>query len=109
MPGAAHVAAGARMLAADLAEALVLAHQRGDMADRVADRDHEPGVVKQPVKISEAGDVVVSLGEVAGAAAHPQQLAQVIAVETLELRVRSEEHTSELQSLMRHSYAVFCL
>src|SRR3546814_5661072 len=25
------------------------------------------------------------------------------------LRVRSEEHTSELQSLMRISYAVFCL
>src|SRR3546814_7466761 len=24
-------------------------------------------------------------------------------------RMRSEEHTSELQSLMRHSYAVFCL
>src|SRR3546814_2910678 len=24
-------------------------------------------------------------------------------------RVRSEEHTSELQSLMRNSYAVFCL
>src|SRR3546814_1447672 len=24
-------------------------------------------------------------------------------------RFRSEEHTSELQSLMRHSYAVFCL
>src|SRR3546814_3176666 len=33
-------------------------------------------------------------------------------VETPELRtdlVRSEEHTSELQSLMRISYAVFCL
>src|SRR3546814_8817949 len=27
----------------------------------------------------------------------------------LESRVRSEEHTSELQSLMRISYAVFCL
>src|SRR3546814_10708208 len=26
-----------------------------------------------------------------------------------ELGVRSEEHTSELQSLMRNSYAVFCL
>src|SRR3546814_9085744 len=26
-----------------------------------------------------------------------------------EVRERSEEHTSELQSLMRHSYAVFCL
>src|SRR3546814_8204286 len=27
----------------------------------------------------------------------------------LELKSRSEEHTSELQSLMRISYAVFCL
>src|SRR3546814_6787328 len=27
----------------------------------------------------------------------------------LEAGQRSEEHTSELQSLMRHSYAVFCL
>src|SRR3546814_7040745 len=27
----------------------------------------------------------------------------------LQVRVRSEEHTSELQSLMRISYAVFCL
>src|SRR3546814_10730098 len=25
------------------------------------------------------------------------------------IKARSEEHTSELQSLMRHSYAVFCL
>src|SRR3546814_4939599 len=25
------------------------------------------------------------------------------------IRIRSEEHTSELQSLMRNSYAVFCL
>src|SRR3546814_6836882 len=28
---------------------------------------------------------------------------------SLEGDCRSEEHTSELQSLMRHSYAVFCL
>src|SRR3546814_3953731 len=28
---------------------------------------------------------------------------------TSRLRIRSEEHTSELQSLMRISYAVFCL
>src|SRR3546814_5844397 len=26
-----------------------------------------------------------------------------------EMAIRSEEHTSELQSLMRNSYAVFCL
>src|SRR3546814_8288691 len=30
-------------------------------------------------------------------------------IEVLGGVLRSEEHTSELQSLMRHSYAVFCL
>src|SRR3546814_20605747 len=33
----------------------------------------------------------------------------VAAVVTVTNRLRSEEHTSELQSLMRISYAVFCL
>src|SRR3546814_7087607 len=32
-----------------------------------------------------------------------------ITLEEFELLFRSEEHTSELQSLMRISYAVFCL
>src|SRR3546814_1771381 len=32
-----------------------------------------------------------------------------ITVEDVAKRLRSEEHTSELQSLMRSSYAVFCL
>src|SRR3546814_2622042 len=35
-------------------------------------------------------------------------LARIDALEACEL-ARSEEHTSELQSLMRNSYAVFCL
>src|SRR3546814_8044455 len=34
---------------------------------------------------------------------------QCLAETGAEILVRSEEHTSELQSLMRHSYAVFCL
>src|SRR3546814_6266480 len=33
----------------------------------------------------------------------------VIGARTCVIEVRSEEHTSELQSLMRISYAVFCL
>src|SRR3546814_9682162 len=33
----------------------------------------------------------------------------ILARETKKVRLRSEEHTSELQSLMRISYAVFCL
>src|SRR3546814_8047925 len=32
-----------------------------------------------------------------------------VAAELLDIQARSEEHTSELQSLMRISYAVFCL
>src|SRR3546814_8094490 len=37
------------------------------------------------------------------------QLGAILAVVVLYWRTRSEEHTSELQSLMRISYAVFCL
>src|SRR3546814_4166586 len=36
-------------------------------------------------------------------------MVNVVADATLYSRIRSEEHTSELQSLMRISYAVFCL
>src|SRR3546814_16580301 len=36
-------------------------------------------------------------------------IGSITTVKPSELRVRSEEHTSELQSLMRISYAVFCL
>src|SRR3546814_5786671 len=35
--------------------------------------------------------------------------ADLLALVTAEIIERSEEHTSELQSLMRNSYAVFCL
>src|SRR3546814_3859884 len=38
----------------------------------------------------------------------PGHLQRVVAI-SVALRQRSEEHTSELQSLMRISYAVFCL
>src|SRR3546814_1998555 len=45
-----------------------------------------------------------------GQAAAPHQLPSgEVAVAANEPEVRSEEHTSELQSLMRISYAVFCL
>src|SRR3546814_9110428 len=43
-------------------------------------------------------------------AAHDETwLSRTLASVGLELPERSEEHTSELQSLMRISYAVFCL
>src|SRR3546814_2834257 len=57
-----------------------------------------------------AADPVPTLRELARAASDGE--AQAIARERiaeLERLARSEEHTSELQSLMRISYAVFCL
>src|SRR3546814_7956312 len=39
----------------------------------------------------------------------PPPVAQIAAVFEIVMGERSEEHTSELQSLMRISYAVFCL
>src|SRR3546814_5046746 len=57
---------------------------------------------------------IVGLGATGGAAAFVTlpTLALLVGISALELLVaaiRSEEHTSELQSLMRISYAVFCL
>src|SRR3546814_2695206 len=40
---------------------------------------------------------------------HPRHLVRSKVERGVEQRLRSEEHTSELQSLMRSSYAVFCL
>src|SRR3546814_4287399 len=46
--------------------------------------------------------------EILGQRVHEICSARIAALEA-EAKARSEEHTSELQSLMRISYAVFCL
>src|SRR3546814_1412211 len=50
------------------------------------------------VSVVAVGDIVSQVGELLG-----QMSSAIVAA------ARSEEHTSELQSLMRISYAVFCL
>src|SRR3546814_2839115 len=64
----------------------------------------------------EKGYPFISLGEAGGARIPDIQGSDGLSSSGLKLdmalrdrRVRSEEHTSELQSLMRISYAVFCL
>src|SRR3546814_8453836 len=54
---------------------------------------------------------ITTLSSIARASAdHEQWLVELNRLAALALdRERSEEHTSELQSLMRISYAVFCL
>src|SRR3546814_3447346 len=55
-----------------------------------------------------AGRREVEVGEVE-ARRHRQVLCRHRVRQVRQHRLRSEEHTSELQSLMRSSYAVFCL
>src|SRR3546814_3451298 len=55
------------------------------------------------IATSESGTRHRTAERVAKQTGHP-----VISV-SASMRIRSEEHTSELQSLMRISYAVFCL
>src|SRR3546814_8032609 len=65
----------------------------------------EPGLPGDPDSIDLSA---LNLPCIAAVAA-PQLLHVVLGDGMRRLRLRSEEHTSELQSLMRISYAVFCL
>src|SRR3546814_2888743 len=83
-------------------------HQRvgedgGDRGDRHDRSPTGPGLVRRSRldRDERARDVDVQLALEVGHVDHGQRADRV--------RARSEEHTSELQSLMRISYAVFCL
>src|SRR3546814_8176681 len=71
-------------------------------------RDDVPSVVEEALRYSGVSGrrLTVELTESA-IIADPDKARQVLAA--LKGLERSEEHTSELQSLMRSSYAVFCL
>src|SRR3546814_267444 len=89
-----------------------VAHDAGELevlrgVDAVDATLEEPG----PVLLGDdpAGDHRSSDPELAGQPHHLRNELQVAAREDRQSDDRSEEHTSELQSLMRISYAVFCL
>src|SRR3546814_2455059 len=66
--------------------------------------DHE-------ARVRDFGLIVLGMGALCVMAAYAlsRRVAGVAVGPLLDLTGRSEEHTSELQSLMRISYAVFCL
>src|SRR3546814_4293179 len=88
----------------------------GDVASRFADRVFRRG---PGFGIGPAGrDWTILLNAFAGSAGlmdqHRSRIDELLDLEWLErphevAAARSDEHTSELQSLMRISYAVFCL
>src|SRR3546814_10713730 len=70
--------------------------------------------VAQVINGAEVGGGIARASEMHAMAPEAETLPRldqclVDAVELVAVRTRSEEHTSELQSLMRISYAVFCL
>src|SRR3546814_10299349 len=78
--------------------------RRGGAADDASldavENGREPEEVEREIK-AEVGN---------GAASRPRAIGgDILVLGRNAERVRSEEHTSELQSLMRISYAVFCL
>src|SRR3546814_7512428 len=69
------------------------------------DVDHQS---QRPAEPATAGQLVGADGEETPVARGDQPLVGRLRMRG-EQQLRSEEHTSELQSLMRISYAVFCL
>src|SRR3546814_2722936 len=67
--------------------------------DQMVDVRPKAGSVFPAVGALAAGPVGIAVGA----------LAQLVLQKPIKRAARSEEHTSELQSLMRISYAVFCL
>src|SRR3546814_9514162 len=83
------------------------AHERHRRPAMTTPAHHVPPLARLTRACSTASS---ALGLTAGAAPYSNQIRWVIGfVAACIVLVRSEEHTSELQSLMRISYAVFCL
>src|SRR3546814_1276656 len=90
---------------------------RHSLAELRASKGHLDTLLAQGAKVpkgvfgwrvdSQSNSVVVSIGR-RGQQAGIDFVA-LSGADAQTIRFRSEEHTSELQSLMRNSYAVFCL
>src|SRR3546814_1680935 len=84
-----------------------------DLGDRIAEVVESRHLLAAGIGETAAGHLSRALEQVSGQRSHGQLVAVVVGpAEVMQRRreeQRSEEHTSELQSLMRISYAVFCL
>src|SRR3546814_943822 len=73
------------------------------------DKDDRPLLIDQPEENLDPKSVFDELVQLFTEAKSHRQVIMVTHNANLVINTRSEEHTSELQSLMRISYAVFCL
>src|SRR3546814_10316488 len=94
--------------------ALVGRIEAANALDLVAEEiDAQAGFLARGEQVEDAAAhrelALVGDGIDAAEAVRDEQFGERVAVDPLPRRERSEEHTSDLQSLMRISYAVFCL
>src|SRR3546814_9112769 len=103
----------------DVCSSDLLASVIADNTSAAAFMTGEHGITPAGLDLKTLGVVILRNGEVAATAAGAAVLgsplnsvallANMLGKRDREIPARSEEHTSELQSLMRISYAVFCL
>src|SRR3546814_9786851 len=79
----------------------LLAALRGGIETVLIPEENEKDLVELPQNIKD-GLKIIPVG-------HVDEVLRLALTAPIEAIDRSEEHTSELQSLMRISYAVFCL
>src|SRR3546814_1596277 len=97
---------------------MIVQYTAAAIANDLTSRAMPASVYSIPTSANAEDHVSMGANESRHVLAMADDLGQVLALElytaaqALDLRremIRSEEHTSELQSLMRTSYAVFCL
>src|SRR3546814_7427804 len=81
----------------------------GRGAAAVGRRSTEIGGLHEDHRLPRPGPLLLERGQDLGVVEAPSEGREGIVAEQAAAHGRSEEHTSELQSLMRISYAVFCL
>src|SRR3546814_10670120 len=85
---------------------IIMLTARGEEEDRI--RGLETGADDYVTKPFSPRELVARVGAVLRRV-RPALAGETLSFADIEMDTRSEEHTSELQSLMRISYAVFCL
>src|SRR3546814_5517177 len=95
-------------LSVDLGEGRLRGAERQFLGVELRDRDRQVGILDHRAFVLERDPAHrEAVADAVEAAARQADLGMFVG--DVADRVRSEEHTSELQSLMRISYAVFCL
>src|SRR3546814_4486782 len=109
-----HLEQRANIAARQIGTTFAFLHQQGQLLEREfggigMDGGDRAGMAGIDVAQIEKGRSIAQFLEQDAVRAHPERALEQMLGRDIGGALRSEEHTSELQSLMRNSYAVLCL